>query len=305
MPKKIMLSESQLLSVIKEISLKVIREMSGDSYDDIDAEENPMEEEMPTSRQLSIAFESPENDDANDSTVRNKQAIAEDNGRKNVLIACEESQRSCMEFRKLGFNAFSCDLYASSGGHPEWHVKGDCLPLLDGNCTFQTEDGQQHTIRGKWDLIIAHPPCTYLTVTGNRWFNVERYGDKALERYAKRDEAFEFLMKFANAKCDHICIENPVGYPSTAYRKPDQIIQPFWFGDPYAKATCLWLKGLRPLEKTNVVKPEEPYVYKNGKKDSLWHMETMKLPADERSKARSKTFPGIAKAFAEQFGSQI
>lgn len=106
--------------------------------------------------------------------------------RFNVLVACEESQRVCSEFRRLGHNAFSCDLQECSGGKPEWHIYGDCLPLLNGNCTFTTQDGASHTIQGKWDLIIAHPPCTFLTCTGNRWFNVERYGEKAEERKKER-----------------------------------------------------------------------------------------------------------------------
>lgn len=166
---------------------------------------------------------------------------------------------------------------------------------------MSTMDGQTHDV-GKWDLVIAHPPCTYLTVTGNRWFNVERYGEKAIQRLADREEAASFFMQFVNADCEHIAIENPVGYMSTAYRKPDQIIQPYYFGNPARKATCLWLKGLEPLEPTNIV---EPVVikYKNGKgTDNPWHMETMKLPPTERAKARSKTFPGIAEAMADQWG---
>lgn len=220
----------------------------------------------------------------------------------NVLIACEESQTVCKAFRDRGHTAFSCDLYECSGGHPEWHVQGDALPIINGNCSFKTMDGVEHRIDGKWDLLIAHPPCTYLTITGNRWFNVERYGEAAVEREHERKLAAEFFMKFADAECDRIAIENPIGYMSTYYRKPDQIIQPYFFGDAARKATCLWLKGLKPLEKTNVV---EPIVvpYKNGKgTDSPWHIDTMKLPKEERSRARSKTFKGFAEAMAEQWG---
>lgn len=206
-----------------------------------------------------------------------------------VLVACEESQEVCKAFRELGHEAYSCDIQECSGGHPEWHLKQDVIPLLNQD----------------WDLIIAHPPCTFLTVTGNRWFDVERYGDKAIQRHKDREEAVKFFMQFVNAKCDKIAIENPIGYMSTAYKKPTQIIHPYMFGDPARKATCLWLKGLPKLIPTNIVEPIIIH-YQNGKgTDNPWHMETMKLPPKERSKARSKTFPGIAKAMAEQWGGKI
>ena len=144
----------------------------------------------------------------------------------NVLIACEESQRVCIAFREKGHNAFSCDIEPCSGGHPEWHIMQDVIPLLGGKCQFTTMNGAKHYIDGKWDLIIAHPPCTYLTVTGNRWFNVDRYGEKAIQRAKDREKAVEFFMAFANANCNRICIENPVGVMSTKWRKSDQIIQP-------------------------------------------------------------------------------
>lgn len=218
-----------------------------------------------------------------------------------ILVACEESQAVTIELRKLGHEAYSCDIIHCSGGHPEWHIMQDVLPLLDGNCEFMSMDEQRHSIEGKWDMIIAFPPCTYLTVTGNRWFNVERYGEKAIQRQKDREVAIKFFMDFANADCPRIAIENPIGHMSTAYRKPNQIIHPYMFGNPARKATCLWLKGLKPLEPTNIV---EPVIikYKNGKgSDSPWHMDTMSLPPDERAKARSKTFSGIAKAMAEQW----
>ena len=170
---------------------------------------------------------------------------------KKVLVACEESQAVTIEMRNEGIEAYSCDIIDCSGGHPEWHIKGDCLPLLNGNCEFETVNGEKHTIDGKWDLIIAHPPCTYLTVTGNRWFNVERSGEKALKRIADREEAAKFFMAFVNADCDRIAIENPVGYMNSHYRKPNQIIQPYMFGDPAEKKTCLWLKGLPNLVPVN------------------------------------------------------
>lgn len=162
-------------------------------------------------------------------------------------------------------------------------------------------DGAEHEINGKWDMIIAFPPCTYLTVTGNRWFNIEKYGNKAIQRHKERNDAIEFFMKFVNADCERIAIENPVGIMSTKYRKPNQIIHPYLFGDPERKSTCLWLKGLEKLVPTNVV---EPVIikYKNRKgTDSRWHMETMNLEKQERARLRSKTFPGIAKAMAEQW----
>lgn len=222
----------------------------------------------------------------------------------NVLIACEESQRVCIEFRKLGYNAFSCDIEQCSGGHPEWHINRDVRTVLFGSCHFVTESGAVHKI-DKWDLIIAHPPCTYLTNTGNRWFDVEKYGDKAITRQARRLFAVNFFMMFANTDCKHLAIENPIGCMSTAYRKPDQIIHPYMFGDAERKATCLWLKGLPKLKPTNIVEPNI-ITYKNGKgTDSQWHMNTMSLPPKERAKARSKTFPGIAKAIAEQWSKYI
>lgn len=153
----------------------------------------------------------------------------------NVLVACEESQEVCKAFRAKGHRAFSCDIQPCSGGHPEWHIMGDCLPLINGNCEFKTMDGQTHRIYGNWDLLIAHPPCTYLTVTGNRWFNIERYGDKAIERMKNREEAIKLFLEFAKADCPRIAIENQVGVMSTVYMKPSQIIQPYLFGDAVEK----------------------------------------------------------------------
>ena len=218
-----------------------------------------------------------------------------------ILVACEESQRVTTELRNLGHEAYSCDIQPCSGGHKEWHIQQNVLPLLDGHCSFRTMDGLAHTIDAKWDLIIAHPPCTYLTVTGNRWFNEERYGDKARKRKQDREEAIQFFMAFANADCERIAIENPVGVMSTHFRKPDQTVHPYMFGDPERKATCFWLKGLPLLQPTNVVEPVVIQL-KNGKgTDSPWHLNTISLPPAERSKARSKTFPGMAKAMAEQW----
>lgn len=218
----------------------------------------------------------------------------------NVLVACEESQEVCKAFRDKGHSAFSCDVQEPSGGHPEWHILGDALEAVNGG-EVVTMDGTKHVINN-WDLLIAHPPCTYLTVTGNRWFNVDKYGDKARQRILAREDAAAFFMAFINAPVERIAVENPVGYMSTYYKKPTQIIHPYMFGDPERKATCLWLQGLKPLRQTNIVKPNV-ISYKNGKgTDSYWHMSTIRLPSEERTKARSKTFPGIAKAMAEQWG---
>lgn len=207
-----------------------------------------------------------------------------------VLIACEESQRVCKAFRALGHEAYSCDIIDCSGGHPEWHIKDDCL----------------NVIHDKWDLIIAHPPCTYLSNAGNSWFNIKKYGEKAEDRYRKRNAAVDFFMLLAdNPYCSKIAIENPIGCMSRIYRKPDQIIHPYLFGDPERKATCLWLKGLPKLTPTNIVEPNIIH-YKNGKgTDSPWHMNTIALPKEERARERSKTFYGIANAMATQWGGEI
>lgn len=221
----------------------------------------------------------------------------------NVLIACEESQRVCIAFRERGHNAFSCDIQEPSGGHPEWHVCGDALKILAGG-QIVTMDGVTHDIP-KWDLLIAHPPCTYLTNTGNRWFSIERYGDKAQQRIKDREKAAEFFMEFVNADCERIAVENPIGCMSTRYRKADQVIQPCEFGHPTRKSTCLWLKGLQPLKPTNIVTVDTSdyyeYVTKTGriKHDSHSRCSGKK---SEWAKNRSKTFPGIAKAMAEQWG---
>ena len=211
----------------------------------------------------------------------------------NVLVACEESQEVCKAFRALGHTAYSCDLQECSGGHPEWHIKGDVLPLLNGNCTFLTEDLSTHTHTQPWYLIIAHPPCTDLAVSGARWFPEK-------QRDFRQQKSCVFFMYFALAHCDRIAIENPVGIMSNVYRKPDQIIHPFEFGHPYRKTTCLWLKGLPNLIPTEIVEPNiKSYTAKNGKTvtfDELgWKYKDPKI--------RSKTFPGIARAMAAQWGT--
>lgn len=222
-----------------------------------------------------------------------------------VLIACEESQTVCKAFRERGHEAYSCDIQKPSGGHPEWHVQGDALKLLRGG-EFETTDGQKHFV-DKWDLLIAHPPCTYLTVTGNRWFNVDKYGDKARKRIVEREDAAAFFMAFINAPVEKIAVENPVGYMSSHFRKPDCIIQPFQFGEHARKGTCLWLKNLQPLTPTKIVDPGEilPGGYSVGASANFATDANGKILRwnDPRTqKSRSKTFPGIAAAMAEQWG---
>lgn len=229
-----------------------------------------------------------------------------------VLIACEESQAVCKEFRRLGHEAYSCDLQECSGGHPEWHILGDALQAIKGGW-ITTMDGQTHDV-GKWDLLIAHPPCTYLTVTGNRWLNCERYGAEAQLRWNNRCIAICFFLAMAYADCPRIVIENPIGCMSSYFRKPDQIIHPWQFSESEEekteKATCLWLKGVRPLVPTVKEKPEMSYhewTTPDGKKkrQTTWYYNTRCLPHSERAKAASKTFSGIAKAMAEQWGGQL
>lgn len=198
-----------------------------------------------------------------------------------ILVGCEESQIVTSELRKLGHDAFSCDILETSGDYPQWHIQDDIFSVLYDS----------------WDMLIAFPPCTYLTVTGNRWFNVERYGQKAIDRMKEREKAIEFFLRLVNAPIEKIAIENPVGIMSTVYRKPDQIINPYLFGDPYEKRTCLWLKNLPLLESTNIVEPEPRIKYKSGKTMPAWYQ----VHGKDRAKIRSKTFPGIARAMAEQW----
>ena len=208
----------------------------------------------------------------------------------NILVACEESQRVCEAFRKLGGKAYSCDIMECSGGHPEWHIMQDAIPLLNGKCSFKTMDGIEHSIDGKWDLIIAHPPCTYLSNAGARFLYPK--GVLNEERLAKGMIAKDFFMHFYNANCDKIAIENPI--PSKVYGLPPytQTIQPWMFGHPVQKKTCLWLNGLPELQPTNVVEERQ-----STKIPGNWFNSGGK----ERQKNRAKTFPGIAKAMAEQW----
>lgn len=201
-----------------------------------------------------------------------------------VLVACEESQEVCKAFRALGHEAYSCDIEPCSGGHPEWHLQVDALEML----------------KLPWDMIIAHPPCTYLTNAGNKWFKPE-YKERFPDREQKREDAVSFFMEFWNVDCPRVAIENPQGIMSSRFRKPDQYIEPYMFVDAERKKTGLWLRGLPALTPTDVV---EPAIIEcaSGAREPRWHMGTMHLSPKERSKARSKTFPGVARAMAEQWG---
>lgn len=236
-----------------------------------------------------------------------------------ILVACEESQRVTTEFRKRGHEAYSCDIIECSGGHPEWHIMQDVLPLLNGNCCFNTADGLEHEIDGKWDMIIAFPPCTHLAVSGARHFEKKRED-------GRQRCGVDFFGQFLKADCEKISIENPIGiisgdyipkwFPDLAEKyglpvKPSQIIQPYEYGDKAKKSTCLWLKNLPKLQPTNIVDPGDFYIAKDGRKFSVGSASDM--ARDENGKIlswndprtaviRSKTFPGIAKAMAEQWG---
>ena len=192
--------------------------------------------------------------------------------------------------RELGHEAYSCDILPCSGGHPEWHIQDDVLKHLN--------DG--------WDLMIAHPPCTYLSNAGIGWFNEERYGDKARQRKQNRLEAFDFVMALANATIPYIAIENPTGWLNSHWRKPDQIIQPWQFGNAESKRTCLWLKNLKPLQHTEIVKPKVYAYYKKGKKKGMpiYGNSYLKFSQD-RGKIRSVTFPGIAQAMSKQWTMEV
>ena len=221
----------------------------------------------------------------------------------NILIACEESQVVCSAFRKLGFNAFSCDLLLPSGSHPEWHIQCDVLDLLKENSIkFQTLDGKKHHIN-HWTLLIGHPNCQRLTVTANKWYKAE-FAERFPTIHEDREKAVDFFMQLINAPIKHIAIENPIGIMSTRYQKPSQIVQPYYFGDTERKATCLWLKNLPPLIPTNIVEPEI-ITFKSGKTMSKLHNDTGKLPKEQRTKARSRTFQGFANGMADQWGKYL
>lgn len=227
----------------------------------------------------------------------------------NVLIACEESQRVCIEFRRLGHRAFSCDLTPCSGGKPQWHIKDDVLKVINGDCTFKTEDKKEHKQVGEWDLIIAHPPCTYLTNAASRFHSLKKTPIENINKRTKyRIEAAEFFMNIINTKCKRIAVENPVGIMSTVYRQPDQIISPYQFAESVddkenyvTKRTCLWLKGLVPLKTNDLPKPDNAKLFGIGKRGQAYCWNE-KVSTKDRAKTRSKTFTGVAKAMAKMWG---
>ena|ERR1700748_1203208 len=224
-----------------------------------------------------------------------------------ILVACEESQAVCIAFRNKGHKAYSCDIQECSGGHPEWHIVNDVIKIIEGGY-FNTQNGDLHQV-WEWDLMIAHPPCTYLSYVGNSWFNIDKYGIKSRERHKQRIKALEFFCSLWWCNIPKICIENPRGYVAN-YIKPTQLIHPYYYGDSATKATLLWLKNLPPLmhSKTDSLFEAKTHVYKGEmRKDgsgSLSHHgnEIWSLPDAERKKIRSKTFPGIAQAMADQWG---
>lgn len=235
---------------------------------------------------------------------------------KNVLIACEESQTVCKAFRKLGFTAYSCDILPCSGGHPEWHLHCDVLGVIrDKRGTLET--GDEFVLDGEWDLMIAHPPCTYLSVSGARWYYHPEDKDLPIEqrrphpnfptRAQDRKEAIEFFLALANADIPRIAIENPVGIMSKLFHKPNQIVQPYWFGDEATKTTCLWLKNLPQLTPTKIVGKGERVVLSSGKSLPKWYSDSFntKISTEMRRTLRSKTFQGFADAMAEQWSKLL
>ena len=197
-----------------------------------------------------------------------------------VLVACEESQAVCIAFRERGHEAYSCDILPCSGGHPEWHYQEDIFNI---------------TNQYKWDMMIAFPPCTHLAVSGAIHFEQKR-------KDGRQQDAIDFFLLIAGTNIPKIAIENPVGIMSTYYRKPNQIIQPWQFGDHFTKTTCLWLKELPTLFPTQIVDKGKRTYFKSGKNHPKWYADALSLPPKERAIARSKTFPGIARAMAEQWG---
>ena len=227
-----------------------------------------------------------------------------------VLVACEESQAVCKAFRELGHTAFSCDLQDCSGGHPEWHIKNDVLEIINPKMhqviddfttikgiEFKTCDGKNHFIYGKWDLIIAHPPCTYFSTAGANW--LFRGGKIDEDRYKKGLEMKALFMSIYNAECDRIAIENPISMKIWELPKHTQTIQPYQFGHPYTKNTRLWLKGLPELIPTNVVEPTAKWISCGNAKNRTKQDQAV---CKAYTNKRSKTFDGIARAMAEQWG---
>lgn len=225
-----------------------------------------------------------------------------------VLVACEESQEVCKAFRALGHKAYSCDIQAPSGGHPEWHILGDALKAIEGGFVT-TMDGQTHDV-GKWGLLIAHPPCTYLSKVAGIHFPLKyRSPEYVVERWKNRGLSAVFFMKFLLANAERIAVENPVGFMNTAFRSADQTIHPYMFAESendvenyVTKATCLWLVNLPPLRTNGLAKPDNGKLF--GKLPSGKNR-TWEDTYSRKAKVRSKTFPGIARAMAEQWGGAV
>jgi hypothetical protein len=216
----------------------------------------------------------------------------------NVLVACEESQAVTTEMRKLGHVAWSCDVIECSGGHPEGHIQSDVTPLLNGGgYRFETMDGETHYV-DHWDLVIAHPPCTYLTNAGAVRMRVN--GQIQPERYELAMQAKAFFMKCYNADAPRVAVENPTPMKLVGLPPHTQAIQPYQFGHPYSKRTCLWLKGLPPLVPTDIIADHKPYV-NGGCKDANGNYRRFQGRNERDPRTRSKTFPGIARAMAEQW----
>lgn len=199
-------------------------------------------------------------------------------GRMRVLVACEESQTVTKAFRAVGHNAFSCDLLPASGGHPEWHLRADVRDVLARALP--------------WDMLIGFPPCDHLAVSGARWFP-EKVAD------GRQQAGIDLFLALAHADVPRVAIENPVGIMSTLWRKPDQIVQPWYYGDEATKTTCLWLRNLPPLFATKVVGRGVIQVVKSGRRLPEWYSNA---PRKTRKIVRSRTFPGLAAAMAEQWG---
>ena len=229
-----------------------------------------------------------------------------------ILVACEESQAITKELRRLGHNAYSCDLLPCSGGHPEWHFNCDVFEIIANNGGV-LQNGDAAYIEGNWEMMIAHPPCTFLAVSGARWyyhpednklpFDQRRPHPRFPNRAQDREEAVEFFIRLLESPIDKIAVENPVGIISTRYRKPNQTVHPWMFGDEASKATCLWLKNLPLLEPTEIVGKGERVVLSSGKSLPKWYSDALtkaKSPAERRT-LRSKTFEGMARAMAEQW----
>lgn len=230
----------------------------------------------------------------------------------NILVACEESQAITKELRLLGHNAYSCDLLPCSGGHPEWHFNCDVFEIIANNGGI-LQNGEATYIEDNWEMMIAHPPCTFLAVSGARWyyhpednklpFDQRRPHPRFPNREEDREEAVEFFIRLLESPIEKIAVENPVGIISTRYRKPNQTVHPWMFGDEASKATCLWLKNLPLLESTDIVGKGERVVLSSGKSLPKWYSDALtkaKSPAERRT-LRSKTFEGMAKAMAEQW----